>query len=73
MEFNEIKLNNMVAELKCIESCDTYQELYDNYENGEYLKLFKSEEERENTFRNVQKYVVKKLEDKILDYLKQTL
>ncbi|MBQ3475808.1 MAG: hypothetical protein IJH20_06545 [Bacilli bacterium] len=73
MEFNEIKLNNMVAELKCIESCDTYQELYDNYENGEYLKLFKSEEERENTFRNVQKYVVKKLEDKILDYLKQTM
>ena len=73
MEFNEIKLNNMVAELKCIESCDTYKELYDNYENGEYLKLFKSEEERENTFRNVQKYVVKKLEDKILDYLKQTM
>jgi hypothetical protein len=73
MEFNEIKLNNMVAELKCIESCDTYQELYNNYENGEYLKLFKSEEERENTFRNVQKYVVKKLEDKILDYLKQTM
>lgn len=73
MEFNEIKLNNMVAELKCIESCDTYQELYDNYHNGEYLKLFKSEEERGNKFNNVQKYVLKKIEDKILDYLKQTL
>lgn len=73
MEFNEIKLNNMVAELKCIESCDTYQELYNNYKNGEYLKLFKSEEERENKFNNVQKYVLKKLENKILDYLKQTL
>jgi len=73
MEFNEIKLNNMVAELKCVESCDTYNELYDNYINGEYLKLFKSEEKRGNTFRNVQKYVLKKLEDKILNYLKQTM
>lgn len=73
MIFNEIDLQNMVAELKCVESCDTYQELYDNYHSGTYLKLFKSEEERESKFNNVQKYVLKKLEDKILNYLKQTL
>lgn len=69
--FREDKLEDLVIELKTIESKDTYEELFNSGYNGRFLGIFEAEQkEGKTSFEEIRKYAVEKLGTEILTYLK---
>ena len=67
----EDNIIDFITELKCIESCESYEELKESYKEGNFIDYFKEQEKENNDFYKAQDYVVKQLEHQIVSYLKE--
>ena len=68
------ELEELVCELKCVESCDNYNEIERHFKGNENLRdLFFNCELEGFSFKETQTFIVKKYEELILDLLKKNM
>ena len=67
------ELEELVTELKCIESCDNYNEFERHFNSDTNIKKFVMNFEYEKDFKIIQQWVIKKYEEKILNLLKNSI
>ena len=69
------ELEELVVELKCIECCGTYEQLYKVYKKDNFMKDFilNCETNDKIEFSKMQQWLIKRYEEKIIILLKENI